>query len=102
MIKPLVHYGCHLLIPLAIVLLFYRQQWKVAYITMLAAFLIDLDHLLVTPIFDTNRCSIGYHPLHSYFAILFYIFSLIPKTSRLVALGLVIHIVSDYVDCLML
>lgn len=100
--KTLVHYGCHFLIPLAVAYIFYKSQWKYAYLVMLAAFIIDLDHLLATPIFDPNRCSIGFHPLHSYFAILFYIFLLIPKKSRLVALGLVIHIVSDLVDCWML
>ena len=66
---------------------------------MLLGMLIDLDHLLATPIFDPNRCSIGYHPLHSYFAILFYIFFSIPKTSRILGLGLVIHIIADLVDC---
>ncbi|GAL69972.1 hypothetical protein JCM19302_867 [Jejuia pallidilutea] len=66
---------------------------------MLAGLLIDVDHLLATPIFNPNRCSIGFHPLHSSFAILFYFFLCIPKKSRLVGLGLVIHIVSDAVDC---
>ena len=36
---------------------------------MYAVMLIDLDHLLATPIFDPARCSIGFHPLHSYYAI---------------------------------
>ncbi|WP_242205882.1 DUF6122 family protein [Aestuariivivens insulae] len=101
MIQHLTHYGCHILLPLAIALVFYKRNWKIAFITMLAAFAIDLDHLLATPIFDPNRCSIGFHPLHSSFAITFYLFLLVPKKSRLVALGLVIHIFSDVVDCLL-
>ena len=36
--------------------------------------LVDLDHLLATPIFKENRCSINFHPLHSYVAIGFYAF----------------------------
>ena len=102
MLKLIVHYGCHFLIPLLVAVIFYKKQWKFAYLLMLAAFIIDLDHLLANPIFDNNRCSIGFHPLHSSFAILFYLFLLVPKKSRLVALGLVIHIVSDIVDCSMI
>ncbi|WP_242135452.1 DUF6122 family protein [Aestuariivivens marinum] len=99
MLQSFAHYGCHFLLPLAIALLFYKSNWKMAYLIMLAAFVIDLDHILATPVFDSNRCSIGFHPLHSAFAITFYIFLLVPKKSRLVALGLVIHIISDLVDC---
>ena len=50
--------------------------------------------------YDPNRCSIGYHPLHSYLATAVYLgLSAIPKT-RLVGLGLVIHMVLDWLDCL--
>ncbi|WP_346881107.1 DUF6122 family protein [uncultured Algibacter sp.] len=99
MLQTLAHYGCHILLPLLVALLFFKSNWKYAYLVMIAGMLIDLDHLLATPIFDPNRCSIGFHPLHSYFAILFYIFLSIPKKSRFVGLGLVIHIISDAVDC---
>ena len=97
--QQLAHYGAHLFLPLLVALLFYRKQWKHAFLIMLAGMLIDLDHLLATPIFDPNRCSIGFHPLHSSFAITFFLFLLIPKKSRLVALGLVIHIIADLIDC---
>ena len=99
MLQTFAHYGCHLLIPLLVALIWYKSNWKMAFLVMLAGMLIDLDHLLANPIFDPNRCSIGFHPLHSSFAITFYLFLLIPKKSRLVALGLVIHIISDLVDC---
>lgn len=99
MLQPIIHYGIHFLMPLAIALVFYKANWKVAYFTMLAGVLIDIDHLLATPIFDANRCSIGFHPLHSSFAILFYVFLCFPKSSRLVGLGLVIHIIADTADC---
>lgn len=99
MLQPITHYGIHFLMPLAIALMFYKAKWKVAYFTMLAGVLIDIDHLLATPIFDANRCSIGFHPLHSSFAILFYVFLCFPKSSRLVGLGLVIHIIADTADC---
>ncbi len=69
---------------------------------MLAAFVIDLDHLLANPIFDSNRCSINYHPLHSYYAIVVYFLLLLPKTTRVFAIGLLAHITSDSVDCLLI
>jgi len=99
MLQTVAHYGCHIVIPLIVAILFYRSNWKIAFLIMFSGMLIDLDHLLANPIFDPNRCSINFHPLHSYFAILVYLFLLIPKKSRLVAIGLVIHIIADVVDC---
>lgn len=99
MIQTLAHYGCHFLIPLVVALLFYKSNWKFAFLIMILSMLIDLDHLLATPVFDPNRCSINFHPLHSYFAIAIYLLLLIPKKTRLIGLGLVIHICSDTVDC---
>ena len=49
----------------------------------LGTMFIDLDHLLATPIFDPNRCSINFHPLHSYYAITGYVLMIIPKKSRI-------------------
>ena len=66
---------------------------------MVATMLIDLDHLLATPIFDPNRCSINFHPLHTYWAIGLYVILLIPKKTRLIGIGLVIHIIADSADC---
>ncbi|MGA1225729.1 MAG: DUF6122 family protein [Tamlana sp.] len=99
MLQPFAHYGTHILLPFIIALIWYKSDWKMAFLIMLAGILIDLDHFLATPIFDPNRCSIGFHPLHSSFAILFYVFLLAPKKSRLVALGLICHIIADLVDC---
>jgi len=99
MLQSLAHYGCHSLIPLAVALLFYKSNWKFAFLIMILGMLIDLDHLLATPIFDSNRCSINFHPLHSYYAIAAYVLLLIPQKTRLIALGLVIHIFADSVDC---
>ncbi len=66
---------------------------------MLAGLLIDLDHLLADRILDPNRCSVGYHLLHAYWLIPLYILlAFIPKT-RLIGLGLVIHIILDWLDC---
>jgi hypothetical protein len=101
MFQSVLHYGIHILIPLCVALQFYKPKWKYTYIVMLCAMLIDLDHLLASPIFDTNRCSINFHPLHSYIAIVIYLLLIIPKKTRLIGLGLIIHILADQIDCLL-
>tara|TARA_R110002049_G_scaffold307773_2_gene509438 strand:+ start:25196 stop:25504 length:309 start_codon:yes stop_codon:yes gene_type:complete len=98
MLQTIAHYSCHIFLPLLVALVWYKPTWKTAFLVMFSGMWIDLDHLLANPIFDPNRCSIGFHPLHSYYAILIYLFLLVPKKSRLVALGLVIHIIADLVD----
>ncbi len=67
---------------------------------MISTMAVDLDHIIATPIYDPNRCSIGFHPLHHAGMIALYaIMSVIPKT-RLVGIGLVIHMMLDGLDCL--
>lgn len=70
---------------------------------MTAANLIDLDHLLATPMFDPERCSIGFHPLHTAYAALAYgLLLLVPRWwIRAFALGAVWHLAVDYGDCMM-
>lgn len=102
MLQPFLHYGIHFLLPLAVALLLFKTQWKIAYLIMICGILIDFDHILANPMFDPNRCSIQFHPLHTYFAIGVYFLLLIPKKTRLIGLGLVIHILADTVDCLMM
>ncbi|MBO3116650.1 hypothetical protein J4050_07830 [Winogradskyella sp. DF17] len=102
MMKPLIHYGLHFGLPLAIAIIGFKKNWLKAYVIMLCAFIIDLDHLFATPIFDSSRCSINFHPLHSTYAIIIYVLLLLPKLSRLFALGLLAHIFSDAIDCLMI
>ena len=95
----MIHYGIHFGLPLLVALLCFKSYWKKAFIIMLLGFLIDIDHLLATPIFSPNRCSINFHPLHSYYAIAVYIVLLVPKKTRIIGLGLVIHIIADTIDC---
>lgn len=102
MIQSFVHYGMHILGPLIIAYLFYRSNWKTAFLIMISAFIIDLDHLLANPIFDPSRCSINFHPLHSYYALAIYLVLLIPKQTRIIALGLCIHLLADFIDCLLM
>lgn len=102
MIQLLVHYGLHFVGPLIVSLLFFRNRWKKAYVIMLLGLLIDLDHLIASPVFEPNRCSINFHPLHTYYAIAVYIAMVCYKRTRLIGLGLVIHVVADMIDCWMM
>ena len=100
MLQPIVHYALHFLLPFIIAFLFFKDRWKVVTLVLLGAMIIDLDHLLATPIFDAHRCSIGFHPLHSYVAMGVYFLLLMDKKIRLVGIGLLLHIATDYLDCL--
>ncbi|WP_228852170.1 DUF6122 family protein [Aegicerativicinus sediminis] len=101
MVDQLVHYGIHFLLPLIISIKFFKSIWVKAYLIMLLAFSIDLDHFLATPFFDPERCSINFHPLHTYWAIGIYIFLALLKPTRILGIGLVIHILADTLDCLL-
>jgi len=97
-----IHYGLHFLAPGLLAYLFFRKNWKLAWLLMLATLVIDLDHLLATPIFDANRCSINFHPLHSYYAMVLYTFLFVIKKTRIIGLGLLLHLFTDAIDCLWL
>ena len=58
-----------------------------------------LDLLLGSPIYNPDRCSITFHPLHSFWAIGIYVLLCFPKQARLVGIGLVIHMALDSLDC---
>lgn len=98
-----VHYSLHLLAPGLIAWVFFREQWRTAWLLMLATMLVDLDHLFAYPdVFVPDRCGIGFHPLHSYWAIAVYLaFSFVkhPRV-RIVAVGLLFHMFTDAQDCL--
>ena len=97
--QQIVHYFLHLVFPALVAYTFYRPQWKKVYLVLLLTMLVDFDHLLASPIFDPCRCSIGFHPLHSYVAIGFYIVALAPVRTRLIAIGLLLHMATDALDC---
>jgi hypothetical protein len=100
MLQPLTHYSLHFLLPLIVALVFYKDRWKEVTLILLATMFIDLDHLMATPIFDPNRCSIGFHPMHNYVAIFLYVLLFLNKKTRIIGLGLLLHIATDFVDCL--
>jgi hypothetical protein len=98
-LKPVVHYGLHFLAPGLLAYVFFRNKWKQAWLIMVATMIVDADHLLATPVFEPGRCSIGYHPLHSYYAITVYCVMLFFPKTRIIAVGLLFHMLTDFQDC---
>jgi hypothetical protein len=99
MTRPLIHILLHFLVPGVIAWAVYRQRWRHAWIIMLLTMLVDVDHVLATPLYDPHRCGIGFHPLHTWWAIAVYCGMLTLPSTRLVGSGLVIHMALDASDC---
>lgn len=112
----MLHIVLHIAVPITVAFLFYRKRWAFVSLLLLATMLVDLDHLFADPVYDPERCSIGFHPLHTIPAIIGYVvlYALpvvpigklkTPKTSRIVdllhlaGLGLLIHMALDGLDC---
>ncbi|MCB2077098.1 MAG: hypothetical protein KDE55_05290 [Novosphingobium sp.] len=112
----MIHILLHFAVPLAVALVFYRPSWRSAALIMAGTMLVDADHLLANPIYDPDRCSIGFHPLHSGIAIVGYmLLFLVPvvvtrmrgtpglagkaRVLQLVGSGLVLHMALDAIDC---
>ena len=100
MIRASIHIVLHFLAPALVARFTYADRWRYAWLIMVSTMLVDLDHLLANPLYDPNRCSIGYHPLHTTPAIMVYVIMLAFPKLRLAAIGLVIHMMLDTVDCL--
>lgn len=95
------HYSLHLLFPGLIAWIFFRKEWKKVWLIMIATMLVDIDHIFAYPeLFVPDRCSIGFHPLHSYYAIVGYIIMAFFPRLRIVSIGLLFHMFTDYLDCL--
>lgn len=95
----MIHLALHLLVPLTIALTLFRSAWLLSFGILMLGMLIDVDHLLATPIYAAGRCSIGFHPLHGLVPIGLYLALLAHEKTRLLGLGLCIHIALDAIDC---
>ncbi len=71
-------------------------------LTIIGSNIIDIDHLLANPIYDPNRCSINFHPLHSWYTIPIWIIGLLFKNKyiRYFCLGVLLHLCLDWIQCL--
>ena len=73
-LRALLHLLLHAAVPAFVAWLFYRDRLK----------------------------SIGFHPLHTAPAIAVYGALVVPRVTRLVGIGLLIHIALDALDCLLM
>jgi hypothetical protein len=102
MIRAIFHLCLHFLLPAAVAKKFYAERWQRAWLVMMATMLVDLDHLLADPLYAPDRCSIGFHPLHTAWPVLIYLLLCFWSKTRWVGIGLVIHMVLDGIDCWMM
>jgi len=99
LLKEFIHYFLHLVFPAVIAFVFYRDRWKKVYLILLSTMLVDIDHVLASPIFDPNRNSVGFHFLHSYDAVAVYFLLLFFKGKiRIIGIGLLFHMLTDFQD----
>lgn len=99
-LREFVHYFLHIIFPAVIAYMFFRKEWKKAYLIMLATMLVDVDHVFANPIFDPNRCGVGFHPLHTYPMIALYFLGIIflKGNYKIIAVGLFFHMFTDFQD----
>jgi hypothetical protein len=95
----IIHIALHFIVPVIVVGLFFRSSWRFTYCVMMVTMVVDVDHLLVVPVYDALRCGIGFHFLHGFIPIALYtVFCFIPKL-RIIGIGLIIHMALDSLDC---
>lgn len=101
--QTVLHYFLHFGFPFIIAFGFFRKDWKKVYLILIATMLVDIDHLLAEPIFESNRCSINFHPLHTYYAMIVYVALLFfRRPFNIIGIGLLFHMFTDFIDCLIL
>ncbi|WP_239541285.1 DUF6122 family protein [Cryomorpha ignava] len=101
--QTFIHYFLHLVFPFFIAFLFFRKDWKKVYLILIATMLVDLDHLFANPIFQADRCSINFHFLHTYYAMLIYVLLLFfRKPFNVIGIGLLFHMLTDFINCLIM
>lgn len=99
MIRASLHIIAHFLAPGLVARLGFKRNWRRAWLIMCTTIVVDLDHLLANPMYDPDRCSIGFHPLHTEPAIAIYGCLLLVPQLRIIAAGLLTHMTLDALDC---
>ena len=112
----MLHMLSHFAVPAIVAWVFYRSGWRLAFGILIATMVVDVDHLLATPVYDPDRCSIGFHPLHTWPAMVAYVGAFawplaqartldpttLPRKAlamHLAGLGLLIHMALDWSVC---
>lgn len=95
----MLHIVLHFTLPALLALLAKARPWWQTFAWLLAGLVIDVDHLLATPVYEPGRCSIGFHPLHTWPAVLLYTALAAYKPARWFGCGLLLHLLLDTLDC---
>ncbi|NKB98643.1 MAG: hypothetical protein GKR90_09165 [Pseudomonadales bacterium] len=99
----MLHLVLHVLVPAGVSYFWAKHRpesnWFAVFLILMVGMLIDVDHLLATPIYDPGRCSVGFHPLHTLIPIGCYLALFAHERTRIVGLGLLIHLALDSLDC---
>lgn len=111
----MLHIVLHFAAPAVITLVIARDRWLNTWLILMATMLVDVDHLLANPVYDPERCSIGFHPLHTVPAMATYAVlfgspvalrridalrkSVVVRVFGLIGLGLLVHMALDGIDC---
>lgn len=113
--RAVIHLLLHVLVPLVVAIgVASSTRWKAVFFVMVGTMLVDIDHLLATPIYAPDRCSILFHPLHQVLPMVVYglmlawpLFVVMLKRELKpaeywvgwIGAGLLIHMVLDGLDC---
>ncbi len=105
--RGILHILAHFLVPAALAPWMSKiirpvRSWTHYWLVMSATIVVDLDHLMARPVYDPSRCSLGFHPLHSFWAIGAYAVFLVPRKTRVISIGLLVHMLLDGIDCAMM
>ncbi|MDT0641503.1 DUF6122 family protein [Zunongwangia sp. F363] len=103
MLQAFTHYFLHFIAIGAIAYLYDKENWKNNWMILIATMLVDLDHVFANPVFDAERCGIGYHPMHTAPAIILYLLGVLfakNQLLKLIFIGLLFHMFTDFTHCL--
>jgi hypothetical protein len=101
-IRPGLHLVLHVAVPAVVAWQWGGRRKAAVFVLLMLSMLIDLDHLLANPIYAPGRCSVGFHPLHQWPAILVYAGLTFARATRWFGMGALIHIALDFLDCFMM
>jgi len=98
MLRPGFHIAAHFLVPALVARFAFPKRPLHAWLVMVSTMAVDLDHLLADPVYDPDRISLGFHPLHAWALQPVYVLLALWPRTRLVGIGLVLHMALDGID----
>lgn len=96
----MLHILLHFAVPAVLALVVKARPWWKVYALLMLGMVVDVDHVLASPLYDPLRCGMGFHPLHTWPAVLLYMGLTAYRPTRVVGVGLLVHMLLDTLDCL--